>query len=277
MKLKSLCLLIFVITLAGNTHAQTCDPWIIQSYKQLYGRGPDQIECFISNYNNGSWNGYDQLKGLIRKYRGADTYSTLARRAAEGKCLNVDYYGICKIAEFTNDDFPVQGTTCGQAAAVTALWHAGLNSNYNNKPGTLLTQYYNYAPPKITIGGLIEYKDSLGTDWRQVEYGLNKYANMGIRYNWQKGKSALQNELRKGNPCLIMIDMGTLPPYNWGVGHWVVAYGYDHTYLYVTNLKNKGNKMTWSQLHKAWGGSLTEGNLAKIHGKAEMFATVWKD
>jgi hypothetical protein len=124
---------------------------------------------------------------------------------------------------------------------------------------------------------VIEYKESLGTDWRQLEYGLNKYSGKGIRYNWQKGKSALQNELRKGNPALIMLDMGTLRPYPWGVGHWVVAYGYDDTHVYVTNLRNRGNKISWEQLNKAWGGSSTEGTIAKLHGKAEMFATVWKD
>ena len=220
MKFAILYLTLCYFTFSNAATAQSCDPWITKAYYQLYGRMPSTADCFISNYNNGSWNGYDQLKGFIRNYTGGDAIAKLARNAAEGKCLNGDYYGICKIAEFTNNDFPVQGTTSGQAAAVTAMWHAGLNIKYANKPGTLLTNFYNTAPPKITIGGLIEYKDSLGTDWRQIEYGLSKYANMGIRYNWQKGKSALQNELRKGNPCLIMIDMGTLPPYNWGVGHW---------------------------------------------------------
>lgn len=75
-----------------------------------------------------------------------------------------------------------------------------------------------------------------------------------------------------------MLDTGTLPQYDyaWFTGHWVVAYGYDNSHVYVTNFRG-GNKMTWDQLHKAWGGAANEGNVAKAHGKAEMFMTVWKD
>lgn len=276
MRIKSICLFVIICTLASNTKAQNCDPWITKIYKQFYGRTPNAVECNIRNYNNGSWNSFDQLSGFIRTYQGGRV-TPLTKESVLGNCGQSNYKGICQIAEFTNVDFPIQRTTCGQAAAVTALWHAGLNAKYGT-PESLVKNFFDYAPPKITIGGLIEKKDSLGTDWRQMEYGMNKYASLGMRYNWQKGKAALQNELRKGNPCLIMIDMGTLPPYSWlSGGHWVVAYGYDNSGVHVTNLGNLDNKMTWDQLHKAWGGSLTEGHLARLHGKTEEFMTVWKD
>jgi hypothetical protein len=276
MKIKSIGLAVCLLSIhALSLNAQSCDTWIIQVYKQLYGRVPNSNECNIKNYNNGSWNSYDQLKEFIRKFQGNGGSTGLAKTAATGNCTNKSYYGICQIAEFTNDDFRVQKTTCGQAAAVTALWHAGLNITYNDA-GRLATEFYALAPPRITVPGIIEVRGGLGTDWRQIERGLNAFARQGISYNWQKGKSALQNELRKSNVCLIMIDTGTLPQYKyaWGTGHWVTAYGYDDTYVYVTNFPD--NKMTWGELHKAWGGSATEGHLAKAHGKAEMFATVWK-
>lgn len=49
--------------------AQNCDPWIIQAYKQLYQRNPSADECNIKNYNNGSWNNYNELVGYIKTYK----------------------------------------------------------------------------------------------------------------------------------------------------------------------------------------------------------------
>lgn len=66
-------------------------------------------------------------------------------------------------------------------------------------------------------------------------------------------------------------------PYSWGVGHCVVAYGYDYSSVYVTNLPTLNNKLTWDQLHTAWGGSLTQGNITRIQGKTEEFAVDWKE
>lgn len=48
--------------------AQNCDPWITQAYKQLYQRTPTADECNIKNYNNGSWNNYNELVGYIKTY-----------------------------------------------------------------------------------------------------------------------------------------------------------------------------------------------------------------
>lgn len=277
MKIKLIFLFIIICSHTTGIKAQNCDPWIVKIFTQLYGRTPGTWECLPQHYNNGSWSSYDQLKGLIRGVHGHGTGS-MVKASARGNCINPGYFGICQIAEFLNPDFPIVTTTCGQAAAVTALWHAGMNAKFGT-PASLVKSFNDYAPPKITVPGVIEVAVSLGTDWRQIEYGIKGYSNQGIRFNWQKGKAALQNELRKSNPCLIMLDMGTLPPYDWkkGGGHWVVAYGYDNTHVYLTNMATFGNKITWDQLHKAWGGSFTEGTLAKLHGKNEQFMTVWKD
>jgi hypothetical protein len=50
-------------------NAQTCDPWITQAYKQLYQRNPTAEECNIKNYNNGSWNNYNELVGYIKTFK----------------------------------------------------------------------------------------------------------------------------------------------------------------------------------------------------------------
>ncbi|HEY1199878.1 MAG TPA: hypothetical protein VGE79_02805 [Niastella sp.] len=58
-----LCLFLF-----SFANAQNCDPWITQAYKQLYNRTPSADECNIKNYNNGSWNNYNELVGYIKTY-----------------------------------------------------------------------------------------------------------------------------------------------------------------------------------------------------------------
>lgn len=70
MKLKSLILLFILCSfLAKNSNAQNCDPWIVQIYKELYNASPTAKECDIKNYNNGSWNSYNELKGYIKQYK----------------------------------------------------------------------------------------------------------------------------------------------------------------------------------------------------------------
>lgn len=266
-------LIVLCLLQVTSIKAQNCDPWIKQVYNELYGRAPSAAECNIKNYNNGSWSGYEQLKGFIRTYNTRSAPAPVATRlTANGQCGVNGYNGLCSIGEFTNDDFPVRKTTCGQAALVTALWQAGLSSVY--QPKELVKSLYEYAPPNVSVAGL--NSDWFGSDWHRINYGLDGYKSQGINYNWQKGIPALQNELRKKVPCMIMLDTGTLKEYSyaWLTGHWVVAYGYDANYLYVTNFPD--NRMTWDQLKKAWGGVWNEGHIAKLHGTAEMFAAVWK-
>lgn len=63
----------------SHVNAQNCDPWIISAYKQLYQRTPSAEECNIRNYNNGSWNSYNELVGYIKAYKssGKSTTATL--------------------------------------------------------------------------------------------------------------------------------------------------------------------------------------------------------
>lgn len=57
------------ILLSVMANAQSCDPWIIKAYQQLYGRGPSAEECNIRNYNNGSWNNYNELVSYIKSFK----------------------------------------------------------------------------------------------------------------------------------------------------------------------------------------------------------------
>lgn len=56
------------VLFSTTVKAQSCDPWIVNAYKQLYHRSPSAEECNIRNYNNGSWKNYDELVGYIKAY-----------------------------------------------------------------------------------------------------------------------------------------------------------------------------------------------------------------
>jgi hypothetical protein len=185
-------------------------------------------------------------------------------------CGGASYRGKCQIYEFTNADFPSQGNTCAQAAMATAMWNVGLT--YNNNPAALAKSIYDYAPPKITLGNIIQWKDTLGTDWRQFNYGMDGYKSQGIKYTWVDGEAEIKKYLAMELPVVIMLDTGTLPQYNykWWTGHWVTAFGYDASYIYVSNFPNY--RMTWSQLNDAF----RKGTLAVGHGTSGRAAVVWK-
>ncbi len=70
MKCIKICVFSFIVFLMSlSADAQNCDPWIVSIYKQLYNRQPSSEECNIKNYNNGSWSGYEQLTGYVKKYQ----------------------------------------------------------------------------------------------------------------------------------------------------------------------------------------------------------------
>ena len=45
------------------------DPWIFQSYAELYDRAPTAWELNVNNYNSGSWNNYAELKNYVQAYQ----------------------------------------------------------------------------------------------------------------------------------------------------------------------------------------------------------------
>ncbi len=45
------------------------DPWIFQSYSELYGRSPNALELNIKNYNGGTWANYAELKKYVSDFQ----------------------------------------------------------------------------------------------------------------------------------------------------------------------------------------------------------------
>lgn len=185
--------------------------------------------------------------------------------------LATGYRGRCSIYQFTNFDFPNTNNSCGQAAIATAMWTIGLDKNYASD-AEFAKSIWAYAPPKITLGNVIQLKDSLGSDWRQINYAMDGYGKLyGVKYTWVTGEAEIKKYLAMNLPVVIMLDTGTLKQYNykWFTGHWVTAFGYDKDYIYVSNFPD--NRMSWAELDKAFRGTL-----AAYHGTGGMAMVVWK-
>ncbi len=184
-------------------------------------------------------------------------------------CGGAGYQGRCDVYQFVNADFPSKNS-CGQAAMATAMWNLGLTMN--NDAAALARSVYYRAPPKITLANIFPLSNNLGTDWHQVNYGMDAFKNQGIKYTWVEGEAEIKKYLAMNLPVLIMLDAGTLPQfdYKWWFGHWVTAFGYDRDYIYVSNFQD--NRMTWKQL----GDAFRDGTLAKGHGTSGKAMVVWK-
>lgn len=182
------------------------------------------------------------------------------------------YKGKCNIYQYTNSDFPANNNSSAQAALATALYAVGLKEKF---PDTkqLATTVWKVAPPKITLKNMQQVKSTLGTDWKQVNQGLDKLGKQyGVQYAWIEGVPEIKKYLTMQLPVMVMLDAGSLPQMEnkWWVGHWVTAFAYDKDYIYVTNFPD--NRMTWSQ----FDASFKKGKLAIGHGTDGKAAVIWK-
>ncbi len=181
------------------------------------------------------------------------------------------YKGRCNFYQFTNTDFPGTSNSCAQAALATAMWAVGINNKYPSQ-AVLTKNVWAYVPPKITLGNMVQVQGSLGTDWRELNKGLDHYSKDGIKYAWVEGIPEIKKYLDMEKPVIIMLDAGTLPQFNykWWAGHWVTAFAYDSKYIYVSNFPE--NKMTWGELENAY----KKGTLAIGHGTSGKACVVFK-
>ncbi len=206
--------------------------------------------------------------------RGDQVYNC-GGQSFKGKCT---MYGFVN-SDMTNDAY-LRDRTCGQAAIATAIWDTqAMQSTFNYDPMKFARNVMSKAPPKITLAGWVPISSHVGTDWRQFNYGLDQYASYGVKYAWIKGLQPILDQVAMGRTVAIMIDLGALPRNKYSMqdgAHWVVIYGYDSKYLYVTNFD--GYKLARTDLNDAWGMSSNPfvGVYAKGHGTAGMGVVVYK-
>ncbi len=216
--------------------------------------------------------GFDILKVLM-------TPRSKPKQRQRGETISVTecskfagYKGKCNIYQYTNNDFPANNNSSAQAAIASALYAVGLKAKF---PDTkqLAATVWDAAPPKITLKNMQTLKNTLGTDWKQVNAGLDKLGKQyGIQYAWIEGLPEIKKYLSMELPVIVMLDAGALPQFEnkWWVGHWVTAFAYDKDYIYVTNFPK--NRMTWAEFNAAY----KNGKLAIGHGTDGKAAVVWK-
>lgn len=152
------------------------------------------------------------------------------------------YKGLPRIYEYTNHDGELYRTNCGLAASATYLTHRGIFP-----PGAegVMARLEKDHPPNIFFG-------KFGTSRRRVERMCAAY---DVELEPIEGVDALKAKLDAGQPVIVMCQMPVETGRILGIptGHWMVVYGYDSEYLYLTNY----GYMPWPQFLGLWEGFIS--------------------
>lgn len=167
---------------------------------------------------------------------------------------NGTYRGMGSIFEYDNYAPGVKSSNaCGPAAAATVLADWGLLSKDTNGAG--MAQVYNRYPPDVNNG-------NWGSTPGRVQSALAGY---GMGTYWGSGEASLKEHLKNELEAIVLLDLGNMGG-QWWTAHYVVVFGYDDKYVYVTNWPSNANKMSWEKFRKGWsGGTITTG--AGTNGK----------
>src|SRR5262245_27682791 len=137
------------------------------------------------------------------------------------------YRGLSSIFQYTNQDGVRARVNCGQAAALTLLTH------YSKLPldplhaRQIMARVEEHYPPD-NVGGY------LGTSRRRVTSICRAY---GLPLAAIRGEEHLRGLLAEHRPVVVMCGVSAgrvLNLFNIPGGHWMVAYGFDSDYVYLT-------------------------------------------
>jgi hypothetical protein len=152
------------------------------------------------------------------------------------------YKGLPGIWQYDNyAPAPVNsGTSCGQAAVATILTHWGLAGRVAN--GQPVTDVWKTHPPNVAFG-------LGGSSAGLVEAALK---SRGFKTPFISGEANLLHYVGQRYPVVVLIDVGAITS-QWGL-HWVVVYGYDSNWVYVTNWNATSTpyKISRANFRKAW-------------------------
>jgi hypothetical protein len=154
-----------------------------------------------------------------------------------GDSLPFDYRGVDEIFEFTNWDGRHTRFNCGQAAACTFLTH----HHFLPRQAEAMHAIEERFPPD-------NFSGYLGTSRRCVEHICR---NHGLDVGSFSGENELRWHIDKNQPVIVMLGVTGPRILRWRLpaGHWMVAYGYDREYIYLTNW----GRMTWTEFRTGWG------------------------
>ena len=199
--------LLSLVTVLAFTYVQAqCDPWIIQAYKELYGRTPSATECNIRNYNNGSWNSYGELISYIKNYKGAasstpancDPWIVQIYKSEFGREPNA---AECNIRNYNNGSWGNYDELKGYIRKYKGI---GVGQNTNTTP--------KYTPSEVSGDPWIKeiYQELYGRTPNALEYNIYNYAD-GKWRNREELKRAIQqyqSNIRKAGMSVDFYDLG---------------------------------------------------------------------
>lgn len=169
-----------------------------------------------------------------------------------GEPLPDEYVGLDEFFEFTNWDGKWTPFNCGQAAACTLL-HYEESLDPAAEPAELMRTIEKAHPP-----------DNLGGWFGTSRYCVERICRAhGVKLREIRGEDAFREQLTAGRPVIVMLGVPGKKLWKWHLpaGHWMVAYGFDGEYVY---LSNKG-RMTWDEFRRGWHGLVPR--LIRMNGR----------
>lgn len=156
------------------------------------------------------------------------------------------YRGIDSIFEYLNADGRFRNVNCGQAAICTFLTH------YRVLPSELPFEQARETMRSVESQHPPDYFGGwLGTTRRRVERACRSF---GIPVEPVNGEPDLRKHLDDLQPVMVMCAVeGPRIIREWYApsGHWMVAYGYDESQLFLTNWS--APSMQWAEFRRRWG------------------------
>jgi hypothetical protein len=162
------------------------------------------------------------------------------------------YEGLDSIFEFLNGDGKpnFQKFNCGQAAACTLLTHLRFYQPDEATAPQVLGRIESEHPPDNVAGWA-------GSSRRRVERICLAH---GLDVMEVDGEDALKDMLDRRMPVIVMLQTQGASIWKFTIpgGHWVVAFAYDSTGVYVTN--NSVSPIPWDLFREKWNGIMTRMN-----------------
>ena len=156
-----------------------------------------------------------------------------------GESPSADYVGLGEFFEFTNWDGRWTPFNCGQAAACTMLRHHGIIAGALEPASAMLA--IERAHPPDNLGG-----------W----FGTSRYCvericrSRGVKLKEVRGEEKFREQLAAGRPVIVMLGVPgkKFLGYTTPAGHWMVAYGFDRDFVYLSNQ----GQMSWDDFRRGW-------------------------